>query len=53
MTSESSRLIDELTRAIEGDPWHGDSIARLLDGVIASQAASRPVPTGHSIWEPK
>jgi uncharacterized damage-inducible protein DinB len=51
MPSESTRLIDELTRAIDGDPWHGDPIARILDGVSAAQAAARPAAGAHSIWE--
>jgi len=51
MGSESERLIDELTRAIEGDPWHGDPIARLLDQISAADAAAHPIPGAHSIWE--
>jgi uncharacterized damage-inducible protein DinB len=51
MNSESVRLIDELTRAIEGDAWHSDPIARILDGVTAAQATLRPVPAAHTIWE--
>jgi uncharacterized damage-inducible protein DinB len=51
MESESARLIDELNRAIEGDPWHGDPIARILDRVTVAEAASHPVPGAHSIWE--
>jgi len=48
---ETIRIIDELTRAIDGDAWHGDPIAKILDGVTAAQAASRPVPEAHTIWE--
>jgi uncharacterized damage-inducible protein DinB len=44
-------LIDELTRAVEGDPWHGDSIAKILDGVSAGTAATKPNPRTHSIRE--
>ena len=51
MSSESLRLIDELTRAIEGDAWHGDPIARILDGVDTNRASARPVANAHSIWE--
>jgi uncharacterized damage-inducible protein DinB len=49
--SEVSRLVDELTRAVEGDAWHGDSIAAILDGVSAATAAAKPDPRTHSIWE--
>jgi uncharacterized damage-inducible protein DinB len=48
---EVSRLIDELNRAIEGDVWHGDSIALILEGVQAEQASARPIAGAHSIWE--
>lgn len=45
------RIIDELRRAHDGDAWHGSPVARLLDGVTASQAAARPIRGGHTIWE--
>jgi uncharacterized damage-inducible protein DinB len=48
---ETSRLIDELNRAIEGDTWHGDSIALILEGVQSEQASARPIAGAHSIWE--
>ena len=51
MSGESDRIIDELNRAIEGDPWHGDPIARILDGVNAARASARPLAAAHSIWE--
>jgi len=45
----ASVLIDELARAMEGDAWHGDPIARILDGVTVEDARARPVPAAHSI----
>lgn len=47
----SDWLSDQLRRALAGDPWHGWSMTRILDGVHASTAAARPLPAGHSIWE--
>jgi uncharacterized damage-inducible protein DinB len=44
-------LIDQFARIRSGDPWYGPSIAQVLDGVTARQAASRPIPQAHSIWE--
>ncbi len=44
-------IIDELSAAITGEPWHGDSIQALLKDVTADQARSRPIPAAHSIWE--
>ncbi len=49
--SEADRIVDELTRAVEGDPWHGNSVASILDGVTAAAAAARPPADVHSIWE--
>jgi uncharacterized damage-inducible protein DinB len=34
-----------------GEPWHGYSTRRILDGVTARQAAARPPGGAHSIWE--
>jgi uncharacterized damage-inducible protein DinB len=41
----------QLRHAVAGDPWHGSPIARLLDGLTASQAAAKPIGGAHSIWE--
>ena len=49
--SEATRIIDELTRAIEGDPWHGTAAAAILGDVPARTAAARPHASVHSIWE--
>ena len=48
---EMERIADLLTRAGDGDAWHGPSIAALLVGVSAARAAERPIAGGHSIWE--
>ena len=45
------RIIDELQREYDGDPWHGSPLKAILDGVTATQAAAKPVPAAHSIWE--
>jgi uncharacterized damage-inducible protein DinB len=49
--SETRRIISQLRRAYEGEAWHGPSVCELLDGVTADQAARRPIPTAHTIWE--
>jgi uncharacterized damage-inducible protein DinB len=49
--SESSRLIDQLRRAHDGDPWHGSPVKKILRGVTAKQAAKRPRNGAHSIWQ--
>jgi hypothetical protein len=49
--SDATRIVDELTRAVEGDPWHGTSLQAILEGVTAADAARRPIPNAHTIWE--
>jgi uncharacterized damage-inducible protein DinB len=51
MKSEIAKLIDELTRIQDGDAWHGPALREILADVTAEQAAARPIPNGHSIWE--
>lgn len=50
-TSEARRIADQLERAFEGDAWHGSSVSEILCCVTAEQAADRPVPGAHTIWE--
>ena len=49
--TEIDRLIDQLEREHNGDPWHGSPVVSILDGITADQASARPVQNGHTIWE--
>lgn len=49
--SQITNLLDELKRSHNGEPWHGPSLHTVLNGITAEQAASRALPTAHSIWE--
>lgn len=49
--SETARIADQLRRAFSGEAWHGDSLLEILEGVTAAQAAARPIPHAHTIWE--
>ena len=49
--TERDRLVDQLEREINGVPWHGPSLANILDGITAEQAARKPSADAHSIWE--
>jgi uncharacterized damage-inducible protein DinB len=49
--SEVERLRRELHATLDGDPWYGSAVLRILDGVDAAMAAAYPVNGGHSIWE--
>lgn len=44
-------IIDELQRAVEGEPWYSFSMREILRDVTAGDAATRPVGGAHSIWE--
>jgi uncharacterized damage-inducible protein DinB len=49
--TETHRINSQLKRAQEGQAWHGPSLRELLDGVTAEQAAAKPIPNAHSVWE--
>ena len=49
--SESARLRRELESTMDGDPWYGSPIARILDGIDAASAAAHPITGAHSVWE--
>lgn len=49
--TEAQRIAEDLRRAWDGNPWHGSSLSAILAGVTAAGAASRPIPSAHTIWE--
>jgi uncharacterized damage-inducible protein DinB len=51
MSTELERIEDQLKRAFEGGAWHGPSVLEVLKDVTASQAAARPLPGAHNIWD--
>jgi uncharacterized damage-inducible protein DinB len=51
MGTRSAQLAEVLVRNVTGPMWHGPALAELLAGVPYQQAASRPIPDGHTIWE--
>ncbi len=44
-------LAEQVRLAQVGPAWHGPALAENLEGLTAVQAASRPIPGAHSIWE--
>ena len=48
---EIANIVDQAKRAYEGGAWHGPALKELLADVKADQAARRPLPGAHSIWE--
>ena len=51
MENEITRILDELQREHEGDPWHGSPLRTLLTGIGPEVAAARPIRNVHSVWE--
>jgi uncharacterized damage-inducible protein DinB len=49
--TEVERILDQLSRAFEGEAWHGPSLLEILQGITTEQAAARPFNETHSIWE--
>jgi len=49
--NEISRIVDQLEREHAGDAWHGSPLSSILEGVTHAQAAARPIPSAHNIWE--
>ena len=47
----SEAIADSLRRTLAGPMWHGDAVHQLLSGVSAADAARRPIPSAHTIWE--
>ena len=48
---EALRLAEQIESALSGPAWHGASLEENLRGLTPEQAAARPVPGAHSIWE--
>lgn len=51
MSAEIELLLSILDEAYEKAAWHGPNLRGSLRGVSAEQAAWRPVPGRHNIWE--
>jgi len=49
--SEIDRITDQMTKAYEGNAWHGPALRELLNTVTAETAAAKPLPDRHNIWE--
>ncbi|HEX3527200.1 MAG TPA: DinB family protein [Thermoanaerobaculia bacterium] len=48
---DAAYLTELLRKAHADEPWHGPSVADTLRDLTAAQAAARPIPGAHSIWE--
>ena len=51
MATEVQRLEQQLRTTLEGGARHGPAVLELLAGVTPEQAAARPIPGAHTVWE--
>lgn len=51
MDKETERIAALIDRVMTGDPWHGPSVAAVLDNVSAEDAARHAPAGAHNIWE--
>ena len=49
--SEIEQIVEELTMAFEGEPWHGPALMEIVADVDAKAASAHPIAEAHSIWE--
>ena len=49
--TEIDRIADQLARIYDGDPWYGSNAMDTVRGLTAHQAAHRPLPEAHTVWE--
>ena len=49
--SDVQQILRHYDEVLEGDAWHGYSAWQILNGISAQQAAARPIPGAHTIWE--
>lgn len=49
--NEIGRIVDQLEREYEGEPWHGSPLTAILKDISHEQAAKKPLAGAHSIWE--
>jgi hypothetical protein len=51
MTAEVQLLLDLLDEAFDKKSWHGPNLRSSIRGVSAGDAAWRPRPDAHNVWE--
>lgn len=44
-------LADELSKAYNGDAWHGNNVLSLISGADPTKVFTHPIPNAHSIAE--
>lgn len=49
--TEVARLINEFEQAVDGHPWHGDSLTTILGRIRYPAANARPAGASHSVRE--
>jgi hypothetical protein len=50
-SAEISLILENIDRAFDKRSWHGTNLRGVIRGLSVGQAAWRPVPERHNIWE--
>ena len=45
------RILNHYDGVLNGNAWHGDAAWPVLDSISVQEAAARPIPGAHTIWE--
>ena len=48
---DNQAILRHYDGVLNGEPWHGDAVWAILNGISAEMAAARPVRDVHTIWE--
>ena len=51
MTGEIALLVGLIDRAFDRRSWHGMNLRGSIRGMSAKEAAWRPAPARHNVWE--
>lgn len=49
--SELTRILNHYDGVLNGDPWYGEPVWKILHGIPAQTASARPLSGAHTIWE--
>ncbi len=49
--SELTRILNHYDGVLNGDPWYGEPVWKILLGIPAQTASARPLSGAHTIWE--
>ena len=49
--NELQQILEQYNQILHGEPWYGDPVWKILEGVDAECAAAQTVAPAHTIWQ--